>query len=109
MAVQSNNLTTSALVISIQASASPGNALDFQENSEMSTIATSGSEGWKKGSVYFLSHGGPPTMFDPDSKPYRAWREYGRRVGESPPRGLVVVSAHWENTEAAGVLSESDC
>jgi len=36
-------------------------------------------------------------MFESNSKPYKAWQEYGKMVNEAHPRGLVVVSAHWEN------------
>lgn len=36
-------------------------------------------------------------MFDTNSAPYKAWIKYGKAVAESNPKGLVVVSAHWEN------------
>ncbi|EJT48112.1 hypothetical protein A1Q1_02922 [Trichosporon asahii var. asahii CBS 2479] len=55
------------------------------------------SETYPRGQVYFLSHGGPPTMFDTASAPYKAWQKYGQAVVEQNPRGLVVVSAHWES------------
>lgn len=38
-------------------------------------------------------------MFDTESEPYTAWQKYGKMVEEARPRGLVVVSAHWENPE----------
>ncbi|KLT38816.1 Extradiol aromatic ring-opening dioxygenase [Cutaneotrichosporon oleaginosum] len=60
----------------------------------------------RKGEVYFLSHGGPPTMFDTASAPYKAWQKYGKMVEAARPRGLVVVSAHWENpSHSAGVVA----
>ncbi|TXT12916.1 hypothetical protein VHUM_01317 [Vanrija humicola] len=52
-----------------------------------------------RGSVYFLSHGGPPTMFQSTSAPYQAWQRYGKEIAAARPRGLVVVSAHWENDQ----------
>lgn len=55
------------------------------------------SKSYPKGQVYFLSHGGPPTMFETNSAPYKAWQKYGQTVAEQNPRGLVVVSAHWES------------
>lgn len=55
------------------------------------------SETYPRGQVYFLSHGGPPTMFDTAAAPYKAWQKYGQAVVEQNPRGLVVVSAHWES------------
>lgn len=36
-------------------------------------------------------------MFETTSKPYKAWEEYGKMVNAADPRGLVVISAHWEN------------
>jgi hypothetical protein len=44
---------------------------------------------------------GPPTMFETTSKPYLAWQDYGKMVNAAKPKGLVVVSAHWED-EAGG-------
>jgi 4,5-DOPA dioxygenase extradiol len=40
-------------------------------------------------------------MFETKSKPYRAWQDYGKMVNAARPKGLVVVSAHWED-EAGG-------
>lgn len=36
-------------------------------------------------------------MFDTRSEPYQAWKAFGRVVEAAKPRGLVVVSAHWEH------------
>lgn len=47
-------------------------------------------------------------MFATESEPYKAWKRYGRMVEEANPRGLVVVSAHWENESGgSGVLGEA--
>lgn len=40
-------------------------------------------------------------MFDTQSKPYKAWQKYGAAVEAAKPRGLVVVSAHWENEDGS--------
>jgi aromatic ring-opening dioxygenase catalytic subunit (LigB family) len=40
-------------------------------------------------------------MFDTQSKPYKAWQKYGAAVEAAKPRGLVVVSAHWENEDSS--------
>jgi aromatic ring-opening dioxygenase catalytic subunit (LigB family) len=46
-------------------------------------------------------------MFDTRSEPYQAWRAFGQAVEAAKPRGLVVVSAHWENpSDTAGVQGE---
>lgn len=60
-------------------------------------MSSSATGTYPKGQVYFLSHGGPPTMFETNSAPYKAWQKYGQTVAEQNPRGLVVVSAHWES------------
>lgn len=39
-------------------------------------------------------------MFDYESVAYKAWKRIGKMIQEdkeNKPRGLVVVSAHWEN------------
>ncbi|WWC64557.1 uncharacterized protein I303_107168 [Kwoniella dejecticola CBS 10117] len=51
----------------------------------------------KKGDVYFLSHGGPPTIEQTHSAPYKAWQRIGQMINSDPPKGIVVISAHWEN------------
>lgn len=46
-------------------------------------------------------------MFDTRSEPYQAWRAFGQAVEAAKPRGLIVVSAHWENpSDTAGVQGE---
>ncbi|WWC72038.1 uncharacterized protein I206_105997 [Kwoniella pini CBS 10737] len=51
----------------------------------------------RKGDVYFLSHGGPPTIEQTHSAPYKAWEKFGKLISADPPKGIAVVSAHWEN------------
>jgi aromatic ring-opening dioxygenase catalytic subunit (LigB family) len=62
--------------------------------------------------VYFISHGGPPSLFTPGSKPNEAWRATGTRIRREVKsglvKGLVCVSAHWEDENGGrGVSSES--
>ncbi|BEJ11731.1 hypothetical protein CspHIS471_0201910 [Cutaneotrichosporon sp. HIS471] len=72
------------------------------------TMATAAAQSGK-GQVYFLSHGGPPTMFETTSAPYKAWQKYGKMIEAEKPRGLVVVSAHWENpSDSDGVVVNTD-
>jgi 4,5-DOPA dioxygenase extradiol len=47
-------------------------------------------------------------MFESTSKPYLAWQEYGKMVNAAKPRGLVVVSAHWED-DAGGPDVNGEC
>ncbi|WVR07665.1 hypothetical protein IAU60_004707 [Kwoniella sp. DSM 27419] len=68
--------------------------------------------GSKRGDVYFLSHGGPPSVEQYHSGPYKAWRRFGEMIMAEPPKGIVVVSAHWENDQAGpstdGVIVNSN-
>ncbi|RXK40491.1 hypothetical protein M231_02143 [Tremella mesenterica] len=51
----------------------------------------------------------PSSMFEKDSKPYEAWQKVGKEIQASNPRGLVVVSAHWENEAGSeGVRVNTD-
>jgi aromatic ring-opening dioxygenase catalytic subunit (LigB family) len=48
-------------------------------------------------------------MFDTKSAPYKAWIKYGKAVTDNNPKGLVVVSAHWENGHNSdGVIVNED-
>ncbi|WVQ84625.1 hypothetical protein IAT38_006780 [Cryptococcus sp. DSM 104549] len=64
----------------------------------------------KPADVYFISHGGPPTIEQYDSEPYQGWRKFGSLLKASQPKGVVVVSAHWENESGlhSGVLVNSN-
>ncbi|WVO18539.1 hypothetical protein L204_106258 [Cryptococcus depauperatus] len=59
------------------------------------------------GDVYFLSHGEPSMVERYDAGPYHGWRRFGKNVLASSPKGIVVVSAHWENHDQScpGVIS----
>lgn len=47
-------------------------------------------------------------MFETTSEPYKAWQAYGKMVNAAAPRGLVVISAHWEEEGgSAGVKGTS--
>lgn len=48
-------------------------------------------------------------MFDTNNPAYKAWQKYGKIVEQANPKGLVVVSAHWEADNGPGVFSESSC
>ncbi|TYJ57908.1 hypothetical protein B9479_001263 [Cryptococcus floricola] len=62
------------------------------------------------GDVYFLSHGGPPMVEQTEAPPYKAWRKFGKIIEANPPKGIVVVSAHWENDQGlkTGVVVNSN-
>lgn len=38
-------------------------------------------------------------MFMTESPAYKAWQTVGKLLTESRPKGIVTVSAHWENPE----------
>lgn len=63
--------------------------------------------------VYFISHGGPPSMFDQNGGPYQAWKRVGKMIRQDidagkidREKGLVCVSAHWESTDMTGKTIE---
>jgi 4,5-DOPA dioxygenase extradiol len=47
--------------------------------------------------VYFVSHGGPSTMFDTTHPVYPQLQSIGREIRDKvKPRAILVVSAHWQ-------------
>ncbi|KAL7418415.1 hypothetical protein Q5752_006873 [Cryptotrichosporon argae] len=63
----------------------------------------------RSGDVYFLSHGGPPSMYQTEASHYAAWKRFGDIVRVDKPRGIVVASAHWENPAGtSGVVVSTD-
>ncbi|KAG7527257.1 hypothetical protein FFLO_07116 [Filobasidium floriforme] len=63
--------------------------------------------------VYFISHGGPPSMYAEKSGPYQAWGRVGqlirRDIGQGKvdkKKGFVCVSAHWESDDTKGKIIE---
>lgn len=47
--------------------------------------------------VYFVSHGGPPTMFDKDHPVYPRLQAMGQEITQKiKPKAIVVLSAHWQ-------------
>ncbi|SJX65023.1 uncharacterized protein SRS1_15849 [Sporisorium reilianum f. sp. reilianum] len=53
-----------------------------------------------KAPTYFISHGGPPTMFEHAHPAYQHWLEWGKEVRalhqQGVIRGLIFISAHWQ-------------
>ncbi|KAH8162065.1 hypothetical protein CIB48_g6179 [Xylaria polymorpha] len=51
----------------------------------------------KKAPVYFMSHGGPTTMFDTEHPVYPVLQKIGQEITQKvKPKAIVVFSAHWE-------------
>ncbi len=47
--------------------------------------------------VYFVSHGGPPTMYDKDHPVFPKLQEIGKEITQKvKPKAIVVFSAHWQ-------------
>ncbi|KAI1307478.1 Extradiol ring-cleavage dioxygenase, class III enzyme, subunit B [Xylaria venustula] len=47
--------------------------------------------------VYFMSHGGPSTMFDTEHPVYPVLQRIGQEITQKvKPKAIVVFSAHWE-------------
>ncbi|KAK8853221.1 hypothetical protein IAR55_003923 [Kwoniella newhampshirensis] len=70
-------------------------------------MVSDGAAPAKRGDVYFLSHGGPPTVEQYDSEPYGGWKKFGKLVKANKPEGIVVVSAHWENDRGGVVVNNN--
>lgn len=58
--------------------------------------------------VMFVSHGGPPTLFDTQHSAYKEWKRIGKVLKEEKDvKGIVMVSAHWQAEELEkGVFGE---
>jgi 4,5-DOPA dioxygenase extradiol len=50
----------------------------------------------KRAPVWFIAHGGPPTLFDTDHKAYQHWLKVIQDIKQASLRGIVFVSAHWQ-------------
>ncbi|CAD6983152.1 unnamed protein product [Tilletia controversa] len=46
--------------------------------------------------VWFIAHGGPPTLFQTQHPAHKHWVQIGQEMREANLKGLVVVSAHWQ-------------
>ncbi|KAI0509613.1 Extradiol ring-cleavage dioxygenase, class III enzyme, subunit B [Xylaria bambusicola] len=47
--------------------------------------------------VYFMSHGGPSTMFDTEHPVYPVLQKMGQEITQKvKPKAIVIFSAHWE-------------
>lgn len=49
-----------------------------------------------KAPVWFIAHGGPPTLFEIESAPHQHWLQIGKDLRQANLRGIVFVSAHWQ-------------
>jgi 4,5-DOPA dioxygenase extradiol len=62
-----------------------------------STTAYMGSS--VKAPTWFMAHGGPPSLFDVNSGPHQHWLRLASDIKQANPKGIVVVSAHWQAEE----------
>lgn len=54
--------------------------------------------------VYFLSHGGPSIVEEPESPAYRSLEDVGREItAQVKPKAVIIFSAHWQGRQN-GVL-----
>lgn len=49
--------------------------------------------------AYFISHGSPSTMFEPETLPYKSLQALGKEIISHKPKAIVVVSSHWTGDE----------
>ncbi|RMZ92579.1 hypothetical protein DV736_g187, partial [Chaetothyriales sp. CBS 134916] len=58
---------------------------------------TSTTQATRRTPVYFVSHGGPNTMYEKDHPVYPQLQTIGREItGKIKPKAIVVFSAHWQ-------------
>ncbi|KAK0525094.1 hypothetical protein OC842_005621 [Tilletia horrida] len=50
----------------------------------------------RRAPVWYIAHGGPPTLFQPDHPAFKHWVRVGQDMRQSDLSGLVVISAHWQ-------------
>ncbi|KAE8215840.1 hypothetical protein CF327_g917 [Tilletia walkeri] len=46
--------------------------------------------------VWYVAHGGPPTLFQTEHPAYQHWIKIGQEMRNANLKGLVVISAHWQ-------------
>lgn len=46
--------------------------------------------------TWLLSHGSPMSLYEPGHPAYRHWVAIGKEIRQLKPRGIVIVSAHWQ-------------
>ncbi|CAG8445964.1 2458_t:CDS:2 [Funneliformis mosseae] len=57
---------------------------------------------------YYISHGGPTLVIDKEDESYQWMQRWGKSIiKEIKPKAIVVLSAHWETTEAIRVTNFS--
>jgi hypothetical protein len=44
---------------------------------------------------YFISHGSPPNIVQPESLQYGAWQSVGKEILDLKPKAIVVASPYW--------------
>lgn len=49
-----------------------------------------------KAPVWFVAHGGPPTLFEVESPPHQHWLKLAKDFKQSNLKGIIFVSAHWQ-------------
>lgn len=58
----------------------------------------------KRTPVYFVSHGGPMTMYETEHPVYPRLQALGREItGKVKPKAIVVFSAHWQSDLPDGI------
>jgi 4,5-DOPA dioxygenase extradiol len=90
-----NSLTSTPTTITTNSTASTMGSLPTKTPSHPSN---------RRPPVYFLSHGGPSTMYDTAHPVFPRLQAIGREILEEvKPKGLVVFSAHWQSDWVGGV------
>ena len=69
-----------------------------------SLFATSKPPSMGRTPVYFVSHGGPTTMFDTVHPVFSKLREMGREITQKvKPTAVIVFSAHWQSDHVGAI------
>lgn len=72
------------------------------------TIPSTNGTASKRTPVYFISHGGPSTMYDTTHPVYPQLQAIGREILEEvKPKAIVMISAHWQSDTVDGGVQVS--
>lgn len=58
--------------------------------------------------AYFISHGAPDVMFEPESLPYKSLQTLGDEIKQHNPKAIVVASSHWIGDELVIYVNDGE-
>jgi hypothetical protein len=58
--------------------------------------------------AYFISHGTPNVLFEPETMPYRSLQALGAEIMQHKPKAIVVVSSGWVGGEIVAEVNSAE-